>query len=57
MGVERFRNGDPKSVFRRLKEDGRLIPPGLEYRVRWVARSMDGCFQPVECDQSELLER
>lgn len=57
MVVERFRNGDPEPVYRRLEEEGRLMPPGLEYRGSWVEQSMDRCFQLVECEAPELLER
>lgn len=56
MVIERFRNGDPEPVYRRLAEEGRLMSPGLEYRGSWVERSMVRCFQLVECEDPELLE-
>ena len=36
MVIERFRNRDPKSIDRRLREQGREMPVGLEYIDSWV---------------------
>ena len=57
MVVERFKDGNAGPVYRRLEQEGRLMPPGLEYRGSWVERSMDRCFQLVECEDPELLEQ
>lgn len=54
MVVERFE--DPDAVYRRLDEQGRMLPEGLEYRGSWVEPSVDRCFQLVECDDPALLD-
>lgn len=56
MVIERFRNGDAEPVYRRLEEEGRLMPEGLAYRGSWVERNLERCFQLVECDDPALLE-
>ena len=53
--VERFRGGDPAPVYRRFREQGRLMPEGLRYVTSWVARDLRRCFQVVECDEPSLL--
>lgn len=57
MIVERFRNGDPLPVYRRLEERGRLIPEGVKYVGSWVADDLTCCYQVMECADSELLDR
>lgn len=57
MVVERFRDGDPVPVYRRFREKGRLAPEGLRYVGSWVTADLRRCFQVMECDDRELLER
>jgi hypothetical protein len=32
MVIEAFRGGDPVPVYRRFRDQGRLMPDGIEYR-------------------------
>lgn len=57
MVVERFRDQDAKAVYRRLREDGRMMPDGLEYVDSWVEADLRRCFQLVECEDVTLLQR
>jgi hypothetical protein len=57
MIIETFRNGDPIPTYRRFREQGRLMPEGLEYRGSWVTEDLRRCFQIVECDDRRLLEQ
>lgn len=57
MIIETFRNGDPIPAYRRFREQGRLMPEGLEYRGSWVTEDLRRCFQIMECDDRRLLER
>ncbi|HEX7796385.1 MAG TPA: DUF3303 family protein [Vicinamibacterales bacterium] len=57
MIIETFRNGDPVPTYRRFREQGRLMPDGLEYRGSWVTEDLRRCFQIMECDDRRLLER
>ncbi|MCP4329367.1 MAG: DUF3303 domain-containing protein [Alphaproteobacteria bacterium] len=55
MVIESFRNRGAREVYRRFDEQGRLMPPGLEYRGSWVAADLGRCFQLMECGDVALL--
>jgi Domain of unknown function (DUF3303) len=57
MVIERFRGGDPVPVYRRVREQGRLMPEGLEYRGSWVTQDLQRCFQIMECEDPGLLDQ
>jgi hypothetical protein len=56
MVIERFRNRDPKPVYRRLRESGRHMPVGLEYIDSWIEPNFERCFQLMETDDARLLQ-
>jgi hypothetical protein len=55
--IERFRNRDPKPVYRRLRESGRNMPAGLRFIDSWVEPSFARCFQLMEAEDARLLQR
>ena len=57
MVVERFKGGDPLPVYRRFRDFGRLAPEGLVYVSSWVEESLERCYQLMETDDPELLQR
>ena len=57
MIVERFRNRDPKPIYRRLRETGRHMPEGLRYLDSWVEPNFDRCFQLMETSDLRLLQQ
>lgn len=57
MIVENFRAGDPVPVYRRFRDQGRLVPDGLHYVASWVTLDLRRCFQIMECESPELLEQ
>jgi hypothetical protein len=57
MVIENFRAQDAKSVYRRYKERGRLMPDGITYVSSWVQADLRRCFQIVECGDVTLLQR
>ena len=57
MVIERFRNRDPKPIYRRLRERGRQMPVGLEFIDSWVEPSFERCFQLMETDDARLLQK
>ena len=57
MVIEDFRGGDPRPVYARFAERGRLAPDGLRYVSSWVTDDLRRCFQVMECDDRELLHR
>ena len=56
MVVEHFRNGDAVPVYRRFRERGRMMPPGLSYVASWVDRKLERCFQVMETDDPALFD-
>jgi len=56
MVVERFKNHDPKPIYRRLQESGRHMPEGLRYLDSWIEPNFDRCFQLMETDDLRLLQ-
>jgi hypothetical protein len=57
MVIERYRAGDPRPVYDRARERGRLLPDGLRYVDSWVDAGFTRCFQLMECDDLTLLMR
>jgi len=56
MVIEHFKGRDPKRVYERFAERGRLMPDGLKYVNSWIEVGMDRCFQVMETDQPILLQ-
>jgi len=57
MVIERFKPGRVRAIYERARNEGRMLPDGLEYIDSWVSRGLDVCFQLMECDDEQLLER
>jgi hypothetical protein len=57
MVVEKFRNQDAKTIYRRLRDTGRLMPDGLTFVSSYVSADVARCFQLMECDDVTLLQR
>jgi hypothetical protein len=56
MVVERFKNRDAVSVYRRFRDKGRMAPEGLVYVSSWVDEKLERCYQVMEADDPRLLE-
>jgi len=56
MILERFRNGDPRPVYERFDQRGRLMPDGMRYVDSWITHDLASCYQVVECDDRSSLE-
>jgi hypothetical protein len=54
--IEHFKGGDPRPVYARFREHGRLAPPGLEYVNSWVTTDLTRCYQVMECSDRALLD-
>jgi hypothetical protein len=57
MILERFRNGDPRPVYERFDQRGRMMPDGMRYVDSWVTDDLARCYQVVECDDRSSLEQ
>ena len=56
MVIERFKEGAAPEIYRRLKERGRMMPPGLEYVSSWIAHDFSICYQLMQADDRALFE-
>jgi Protein of unknown function (DUF3303) len=56
MVVERYKDGDPIPVYRRFREQGRMMPAGLLYVGSWVTEDLSTCFQVMECENRSVLD-
>jgi hypothetical protein len=54
--IEHFRGGDPRPVYARFAERGRLAPDGLRYVSSWVTHDLRRCYQVMEAGDRALLE-
>jgi hypothetical protein len=57
MVVEKFRGGDPVPAYRRFRDRGRLTPDGLRYINSWVSADFSRCYQLMECEDRQLIDR
>lgn len=56
MVIESFLDGDPRPVYRRFAECGRMAPEGLTYVSSWVTEDLRRCYQVMECGDRALLD-
>ena len=57
MVIEDFRGRDPKALYRRFREKGRMMPDGLKFVGSWTTADMGRCFQLMEADDVTLFQR
>ena len=56
MVIEHFKPGAAPDIYRRARERGRQIPPGLEYVESWVDLEYSRCFQLMRTDDVALFD-
>lgn len=56
MIIEHFHDGNPRPVYERFGQRGRLAPEGLRYVSSWVTSDLTRCYQVMECDDCALLD-
>lgn len=56
MVIERFEGNDMLPVYRKLRDDGRVMPEGLRYVDSWIAADFSACFQLMEADDPALFQ-
>jgi hypothetical protein len=55
MIVEEFVQG-AGPVYERARDQGRMLPAGLEYVDSWVDERLERCFQLMETDDPALID-
>jgi len=56
MVIERFKTPGALEVYRRARDEGRLMPDGLDYVSSWVDLEFTACFQLMRTDNEALFE-
>ncbi len=56
MVIERFKDRDAVAVYRRARDQGRMLPDGLTYVGSWVETNYDRCFQLMETEDERLFQ-
>jgi hypothetical protein len=57
MIIEHFKDNDMLPIYKRLRDDGRMLPDGLTYIDSWIEPNFSRCFQLMECDDLRLLQQ
>ena len=57
MVVEHFKTPGAIEVYRRARDQGRMLPEGLEYVSSWVDLDFTKCFQLMKTDNEGLFEQ
>src|SRR4051794_2814609 len=56
MVIERFKDNDMVPIYKRVRDEGRMIPEGLRYLDSWIEPNFSRCFQLMECDDLRLFQ-
>ncbi|MBE9078759.1 DUF3303 family protein [Romeria aff. gracilis LEGE 07310] len=54
--IEYFNVGAAVEIYRRARDRGRQLPPGLEYVDSWVDLDYFRCFQPMRTNDLALFD-
>ena len=57
MVVEYFKTPGAIEIYRRVKNQGRLMPEGLEYVSSWFDLNFTKCFQLMKTENEELFDQ
>jgi hypothetical protein len=57
MVIEHFKTSDATEIYRRAKDQGRMLPDGLKYISSWVDLNFTTCFQLMETDDESLFNQ
>lgn len=55
MVIEHFKEGAAPEIYRRARDRGRMLPPGLEYVSSWVDLEFTTCYQLMRTDDASLF--
>ena len=56
MVIEHFKTGAALEIYRRAKDQGRMMPEGLEYVSSWVDLEFKICYQLMRTDDASLFD-
>ena len=56
MVIERYKTPGALEIYRRARDQGRMLPAGLAYVSSWVDLDFTTCFQLMETDDVRLFD-
>ncbi|MBC8037029.1 MAG: DUF3303 family protein [Rhizobiales bacterium] len=56
MVIETFKDNDMIPVYKRVRDEGRMVPVGLKYVDSWIESNFGRCFQLMECDDLRQIQ-
>ncbi len=56
MVVETFRGQNAEPAYKRIREEGRVLPEGLSFLSSWVTADLSRCFQVMEAEEVTQLQ-
>ena len=57
MIIEHFKDDDMLPIYKRLRDQGRMLPDGLKYIDSWIEPNFSRCFQLMETDDARLIQQ
>jgi hypothetical protein len=57
MVIERFKNPGAIEIYGRARDNGRMVPAGLEYVASWVDLDFTRCFHLMRTNDERLLKQ
>jgi hypothetical protein len=57
MVIEHFNEGGGPEIYRRFREQGRMMPDGLEYVSSWISHDLKTCWQVMQTDSREKFDQ
>jgi hypothetical protein len=57
MVIEHFNEGAGPEIYRRFREQGRMMPDGLEYVSSWISQDLKTCWQLMQTDNREKFDQ
>jgi uncharacterized protein DUF3303 len=57
MVIESFKEGAAPEIYRRFREKGRMMPPGVEYVSSWISHDLTMCWQVMQTENPALLKQ
>lgn len=57
MVIERFKEGVASQIYQRLRDQGRMMPEGLDYVSSWIDLDFKICYQLMRTENASLFPR
>jgi hypothetical protein len=57
MVIEKYKTPGAIEIYRRAKNQGRMLPDGLEYISSWVDLKFTTCFQLMKTEDETLFDQ